>query len=148
MVLILLNLLSIICRVRPWGPGRVDTVRVILNVAVGLGLCLSALITLNDDYTINFMETPWILPTLCLTFFVILLIDTLPSLLPSPSKLRHRMPRAKVSLRTLVPLPSLSRFKRRKSRARMPVRTPVQDRFQQHVAAPQCEGANQNKSHS
>lgn len=88
MVLIFFNFLSIICHARP--RERSNVVRVIINVTIGLGFALVALITLNDDYTMKFLCTPWILPTICLVFFFMLVINSLPSSRASLSKLRHK----------------------------------------------------------
>lgn len=74
--LMLLNVLFIISRSRKWTP--FNYVRKGINFLVGIGLCLVPLITTNPETMSTFTLTPWPLPTIVLTFFVILVINHLP----------------------------------------------------------------------
>ncbi len=75
-VLILMNTLSIISQLKPWNPFNVF--RAAVNYLLGLGLTLVSLVTINPDLANQFEITPWLLPTLCLTFFVVLALNHLP----------------------------------------------------------------------
>ncbi|KAK4221408.1 hypothetical protein QBC38DRAFT_550029 [Podospora fimiseda] len=71
-----LNLLYILSRTRGWTP--FNYVRKTINFLLGLGLCLLPLIGLNPEKAREFKETPWPLPTICLVFFFILVLNHLP----------------------------------------------------------------------
>ena len=98
LVLMLMNLLFIISRMKRWSPFNIF--RAVLNFLIGLGLALVSLIQLNDDDASQYQSTPWILPTLCLTFFVVLVINHLPK--PPPlffkRKIRSSKPEGTVLL--------------------------------------------------
>ena len=85
-VLILMNLLFIISRMKRWTAFNIF--RAVLIFLIGLGLALVSLISLNDHDASQFQSTPWILPTLCLTFFFILVVNHLPK--PPPLFFRKR----------------------------------------------------------
>ncbi|KAM7187350.1 hypothetical protein V8F20_011014 [Naviculisporaceae sp. PSN 640] len=74
--LMLLNVLFIISRSRKWTP--FNYIRKAINFLVGIGLCLVPLITTDLPTMETFVFTPWPLPTIVLTFFVILVINHLP----------------------------------------------------------------------
>ncbi|KAK0714478.1 hypothetical protein B0H67DRAFT_489085 [Lasiosphaeris hirsuta] len=84
--LILMNTLFIVSRTRGWTP--FNYLRKAVNYAVGLGLCLVSLVSLNDEHAAAFEGTPWPLPTLCLTFFAVLILNHLPQ--PPPIFFRKR----------------------------------------------------------
>ncbi|KAK3994422.1 hypothetical protein QBC44DRAFT_357302 [Cladorrhinum sp. PSN332] len=71
-----LNCLFILSRTRGWTP--FNYVRKGINFILGLGLCLVPLVGLNPDKAREFNQTPWPLPTICLTFFFILVLNHLP----------------------------------------------------------------------
>jgi len=75
-MLIFMNVLYIVSRTSRWG--FFNYLRVSINFLIGIGLALMPLIYLNPDYANAFEGTPWILPTLCLTFFFILIFNHLP----------------------------------------------------------------------
>ncbi|KAH0523048.1 hypothetical protein TsFJ059_008102 [Trichoderma semiorbis] len=70
--LALMVLLSIIARVTPWKPWPV--IRSIIYLLLALGMGLVALLNLNDDKLSAFLNTPWLLPTLCIAWTVVLLL--------------------------------------------------------------------------
>ncbi len=75
-VLFLMNLLFVVSRTKKFTP--FNYVRTGLNVLLALGLCLVTLLGVNETAMDNYNGTPWILPTICLTFFVVLIINHLP----------------------------------------------------------------------
>jgi hypothetical protein len=74
--LILMNLLLIVSRTKRWTAW--NYARVAINFLVGIGFCLVALIQLNDDQAAQFQGTPWVLPTILIAFFAILVLNHLP----------------------------------------------------------------------
>ncbi|KAL6817573.1 hypothetical protein V8C40DRAFT_76136 [Trichoderma camerunense] len=70
--LALMVLLSIIARVTPWKPWPV--IRSIIYLLLALGMGLVALLNLSDDKLNTFLNTPWLLPTLCIAWTVVLLL--------------------------------------------------------------------------
>lgn len=49
-------------------------IRVGVNMAFGVGLCLLTTIHLNDKYAENYLYSAWLLPTLCLTLFAAVVV--------------------------------------------------------------------------
>lgn len=90
-VLILMNLLFIVSRMKRWTVFNIF--RAVLNFLIGLGLALVSLISLNRHDASQFQSTPWILPTLCLTFFFILVVNHLPK--PPPFLSRRKRQNSK-----------------------------------------------------
>ncbi|KAK0736463.1 hypothetical protein B0T21DRAFT_440848 [Apiosordaria backusii] len=76
LTLIMLNILYITSRTRGWTP--FNYVRKGLNFLVGIGLCLVTLMTLNHERVVQLWGTPWPLPILVITLFVILVLNHLP----------------------------------------------------------------------
>ncbi|KAM7182717.1 hypothetical protein V8F33_014080 [Rhypophila sp. PSN 637] len=74
--LILLNILFIISRSRKWT--TFNYVRKGINFLIGIGLCLVSLITLDDLKAAEYTSTPWPLPTIVFTLFLVLVINHLP----------------------------------------------------------------------
>ncbi|KAL7905093.1 hypothetical protein GGI35DRAFT_489308 [Trichoderma velutinum] len=70
--LALMVLLSIIARVTPWKPWPV--IRTIVYFLLALGMGLVALLNLNEDKLSAYLNTPWLLPTLCIAWTVVLLL--------------------------------------------------------------------------
>jgi hypothetical protein len=89
LVLILINFLLVISRTKRWT--FFNAFRTSLNFIIGLALCLTTIITLNSDIVMRFRDTPWILPTICLTFFFILILNHLPH--PPPYFFRKKSKR-------------------------------------------------------
>ncbi|KAK9800079.1 hypothetical protein SCARD494_01872 [Seiridium cardinale] len=61
---------------------------------MGLGLALVELISKNDERRLNYLLTPWLLPTICIVFFVVLLLSHLPHPPPLFFKRRNSGPRS------------------------------------------------------
>ncbi|KAL6792179.1 hypothetical protein GGI42DRAFT_364747 [Trichoderma sp. SZMC 28013] len=70
--LALMVILSIIARVTPWKPWPV--IRSIIYMLLALGMGLVALLNLSEDKLSAFLYTPWLLPTLCIAWTVVLLL--------------------------------------------------------------------------
>ncbi|KAH8892634.1 hypothetical protein GQ53DRAFT_781293 [Thozetella sp. PMI_491] len=75
-VIILLNILFVVSRTEVWRPWHY--IRTAINILMGIGLCLVSLVLKNTDMAANYGPTPWVLPTACLTFFVMLIFNHLP----------------------------------------------------------------------
>lgn len=71
-----MNVLFIVSRTKKFTP--FNYVRTGLNMLLALGLCLVTLLGVNEAAMDTYDGTPWILPTICLTFFVVLIINHLP----------------------------------------------------------------------
>lgn len=87
LTLVFMNILFIFSRTRQWS--AFNYVRAGTNFLVGIALCLVALIILNSDHVQAFTNTPWLLPTICLTFFFILVLNHLPKKTPFFFSKRH-----------------------------------------------------------
>jgi hypothetical protein len=59
-----------------WVPFTV--IRTFFFFLMGLGLALVSLIAKSEDASDNYLTSPWLLPTICLVFFVVLLLTHLP----------------------------------------------------------------------
>ncbi|KAI9719594.1 MAG: hypothetical protein M1812_003365 [Candelaria pacifica] len=65
-----------------------DWAAIILRMVVGLALTLVALITTNVDNQTRFLYSPWMLPTVCLGIFIVVIVDAaLGYILPAPKEL-------------------------------------------------------------
>lgn len=80
LALIMMNVLFIFSRTRKWS--IFNYFRVGTNFLVGLTLCLVALVSLNKEEAWRFTDTPWVLPTICLAFFFVLVLNHLPKKTP------------------------------------------------------------------
>ncbi|KAB5536050.1 hypothetical protein GE09DRAFT_971537 [Coniochaeta sp. 2T2.1] len=76
LTLILMTLLLIASRTKRWTAWNYT--RAALNFLFGIGLCLLSLIQLNVEHADAFRSSPWVLPTLLLVFFTVLVINHLP----------------------------------------------------------------------
>ncbi|KAK1239312.1 hypothetical protein MKX07_008800 [Trichoderma sp. CBMAI-0711] len=70
--LALMVLLSVVARVTPWKPWHV--IRTIIYFLLALGMALTALLNLNSDQLDRYLSTPWLLPTLCIAWGIVLLL--------------------------------------------------------------------------
>ncbi|KAK5653641.1 hypothetical protein OQA88_8671 [Cercophora sp. LCS_1] len=83
LMLMLMNTLFILGHPQRWTPFNIA--RKTFNYLIGLGMCLVPLIGLrefdpeNEESYVNFESTPWPLPTILLTLFVVLIINHLPA---------------------------------------------------------------------
>jgi hypothetical protein len=71
-----MNLLLIASRTKRWTPWNYT--RAALNFLFGIGFCLVSLIQLNDEHAADFQSSPWVLPTLLIAFFTVLVLNHLP----------------------------------------------------------------------
>ena len=71
-----MNLLLIASRTKRWTPWNYT--RTALNFLFGIGFCLVSLIQLNDDNAWAFQNSPWVLPSIFITFFTVLILNDLP----------------------------------------------------------------------
>jgi hypothetical protein len=77
-LLILMNILYIISRMGKGRWGFWNYLKTAIVFLLGLGLALVALLGLNDDDAALYYSTPWIIPTMLLTYFVVLVISHIP----------------------------------------------------------------------
>jgi hypothetical protein len=82
----LMNLLLIASRTKRWTPWNYT--RAAFNFLFGIGLCLVSLIQLNAERAWDFQNSPWVLPTLLIAFFTVLVVNHLPR--PPPIFFRKR----------------------------------------------------------
>ena len=75
-MLLLLMLMHILSKRRGWSVFNIC--RTAIVVAVGLGLCLVALIATNNQLAANFLQTPWQLPTIAISYLFVLVLTHLP----------------------------------------------------------------------
>ncbi|KAK4160524.1 hypothetical protein QBC43DRAFT_270471 [Cladorrhinum sp. PSN259] len=79
--LFFLNTLYILSRTRSRNRRTITAfnyLRKFINYLLGFGLCLVPLIGLDPEKAREFKQTPWPLPTICLVFFFILVLNHLP----------------------------------------------------------------------
>jgi hypothetical protein len=50
-------------------------IRLGINGICGLGLCLISLIKFNFDEKMNYLSSPWMIPTLCLVLFFCVVVN-------------------------------------------------------------------------
>ncbi|PON22882.1 hypothetical protein TGAM01_v208137 [Trichoderma gamsii] len=74
--LALMTLLAVVARVTPWKPWPVIRTIIIFLLALGMGLV--ALLRTNDDKLNAYLDTPWLLPTLCIAWGVVLILTHVP----------------------------------------------------------------------
>jgi hypothetical protein len=82
-----MNLLLIASRTKRWTPW--NYARATLNFLFGIGFCLLPLIQLNDGQAWAFQSSPWVLPTLLVAFFTVLVLNHLPHPSPVIFKQKH-----------------------------------------------------------
>ncbi|KAI1073768.1 hypothetical protein F5B20DRAFT_494965 [Whalleya microplaca] len=87
--LILMTLMHMIVTKRRWTP--LNCVRTGLFLLIGAGLALVCLVSLNFRKQWAYLDSPWLLPTLCIVFFVVLVLTHLPH--SPPLFFRRRAPR-------------------------------------------------------
>ncbi|KAK0671350.1 hypothetical protein QBC41DRAFT_386473, partial [Cercophora samala] len=87
LTLIMMNILYITSRTRGWTP--FNYVRKGLNFLIGIGLCLVTLVTLNKERMFELWGTPWPLPILVITLFIVLILNHLPQPPPIFFKTKH-----------------------------------------------------------
>ncbi|KAH8881009.1 hypothetical protein GQ53DRAFT_520559 [Thozetella sp. PMI_491] len=85
-VLLLMNLLYVVSRTKRFTP--FNYFRTTLNTLFAVGLCLVSLVNNNDDRAEAYESSPWMLPTICLVFFIVLIVNHLPH--PPPIFFRRR----------------------------------------------------------
>lgn len=110
--LALMTLLAVVARVTPWKPWPV--IRTILIFLLALGMALVALLRLNDDRLNTYLDTPWLLPTLCLAWAAVLVLTHVPHDAPiffkrhGPIPMRRRSREDKTSLESEHAQPMVS----------------------------------------
>ncbi|KHN95761.1 uncharacterized protein MAM_06373 [Metarhizium album ARSEF 1941] len=67
-----MTLLTIVSRMTPWTPWPV--VRATVYLLLALGLALLTAVRVDEDATDGFLFSPWLLPTICLVWLVVLLL--------------------------------------------------------------------------
>ncbi|KAH6658975.1 hypothetical protein BKA67DRAFT_3027 [Truncatella angustata] len=72
LVLMLMTIMFAATRKHGWTPFVIF--RTALFGLMGLGLTLIELISQNEQRSLNYLFTPWLLPTICIVFFVVLLL--------------------------------------------------------------------------
>ncbi|KAH8681008.1 hypothetical protein BX600DRAFT_445505 [Xylariales sp. PMI_506] len=90
LVLMLLVTLYALSKRHGWTPFVI--LRTVFFFLLGLGLALVELINRNVEYSLNYLGTPWLMPTICIVFFVVLVLWHLPHPPPlfSPGQKRGR----------------------------------------------------------
>lgn len=76
MVLILLMIMHLVSKRRGWSIFNIF--RTALVFSIGLGLSLVALIGTNTNLTIEFLSSPWQLPTITICYLFVLILTHLP----------------------------------------------------------------------
>ncbi|ETS82839.1 hypothetical protein PFICI_04715 [Pestalotiopsis fici W106-1] len=94
LVLMLMTFMYTVGRKQPWTPFIIA--RTTLFGLMGLGLALVELISKNEERSLNYLLTPWLLPTICIVFFVVLLLTHFPY--PLPQLFRRRGSRPKTTM--------------------------------------------------
>ncbi|KAI1879576.1 hypothetical protein JX265_002530 [Neoarthrinium moseri] len=75
-VLLFLIVMHSISKRKGWTPFNI--VRTAVCLALALGLSLTPTISLNEAYVGTFMDSPWMLPTITLCYFVVLILSHVP----------------------------------------------------------------------
>lgn len=97
-------LLHVVSKRKGWTPFNIA--RTVIILVIGVALPLVCLITTNLTAASNYIESSWMLPTLCIAFFVVLVITHLPHPTGSSAcvgKKRSRRQRAEEANGTLMP---------------------------------------------
>lgn len=75
-MMLMVIIFAVAKRYRSWTPYVVF--RTVLFLLIGLGLALVELIMRNGTEADNYLSSPWLLPTICIVFFIVLVITHLP----------------------------------------------------------------------
>ncbi|KAK8874039.1 bacterial low temperature requirement A protein-domain-containing protein [Apiospora arundinis] len=75
-VLLFLTIMHIISKRRGWSPFNIF--RTGVCIALSIGLSLITIVATNEDAVDNFMGSPWMLPTITLSYFTALVLTHLP----------------------------------------------------------------------
>lgn len=75
-MLLILTIMHIISKQRGWTP--FNLFRTAICIALALGLALTTLVATNEDAINTFMGSPWMLPTITLSYFAALVLTHLP----------------------------------------------------------------------
>lgn len=76
--------LAILSQVRPWRPWPLA--RAIINMLLAVGMGLVATLYYSTDNLENYLVSPWLLPTICLVWFTVLVLTHVHNA-PSPLSL-------------------------------------------------------------
>ncbi|KAI0158437.1 hypothetical protein BJ166DRAFT_303595 [Pestalotiopsis sp. NC0098] len=98
LVLMLMTIMYAVGRRQPWTPFIIC--RTALFGLMGLALALVELLSKNEERSLNYLLTPWLLPTICIVFFVVLLLTHFPYPLPQVFRRPGSGPRSKASTPT------------------------------------------------
>ncbi len=73
-----MNFLYIVSRMKRWT--FFNIFRAVVNFLIGLGLALISLFNVvgDEDSGLRFQGSPWVLPTICLTYLAVLIFNHLP----------------------------------------------------------------------
>ncbi|KFH43697.1 hypothetical protein ACRE_055110 [Hapsidospora chrysogenum ATCC 11550] len=82
--LFIMVVLAILSQVRPWRPWPLA--RAIINMLLAVGLGLVATLYYSTDKLENYLVSPWLLPTICLVWFTVLVLTHVHNA-PSPLSL-------------------------------------------------------------
>jgi hypothetical protein len=77
-LLMLMNVLYIVSRMGKGRWGLWSYIKITLIFLFGLGLALIPLLVINPDTAANYYSTPWIIPTMLLTYFIVLVLSHVP----------------------------------------------------------------------
>jgi hypothetical protein len=75
---------TIISRIRPWRPWPLA--RTIINMLFAVGMGLVATLYYSGNSLENYLNSPWLLPTICLVWFAVLVLTHIHNA-PSPLSL-------------------------------------------------------------
>lgn len=64
LTLVIINFLNIIPRTHTWKPWHV--IRIIINFLLAISVSLIALLYYNSDRVLDYLSSPWVLPTVTL----------------------------------------------------------------------------------
>jgi hypothetical protein len=67
-----LTVLSIIIRQRPWKPWPI--IRAAINLFFSIAIALVAILYYFQDARARFLNTPWLLPMICIIQFIMLIL--------------------------------------------------------------------------
>lgn len=76
-------------------------IRTVVFFLMGLGLSLVSLVLTNEDSGLNYLATPWLLPTICIVFSVVLILTHLPH--PPPLFFNGEIRTRKMKTKSLNP---------------------------------------------
>lgn len=67
-----MTFLTIISRIHPWTPWPI--IRIVINFLLAIGVGLVALLYYNSDRALNYLFSPWVLPTIALVWAIVLVL--------------------------------------------------------------------------